>query len=111
MMHPVRRPRRILDQNPEYDGGKERCRKLDLLDRHGVRFASDQQRNLVDRSEAGKQNGIDAPGKQYVAAEPERTPCQPRDKRPQKHALDNVGGDSGRPGDPKRIIVLGKDRP
>ena len=82
-----------------------------MLYRHRVTLTSDQQRNLIDRSEAGKQNSVYAPGKQCVAAEPEWTPCEARDKRPQKHALDNGRRESVRSGDPKRIIVLGEDSP
>src|SRR5262245_40372539 len=105
MMHPMRRPCGILDQNPEYNGAKERCRKPDLLNCHRVTFASDQQRSLVDRCEARKQKGIYAPGNQCVAAEPEWTPCERRDKRPYKEALDKVGRNLVRPRDPERAIV------
>src|SRR5262249_35471993 len=82
MMHPMWRPRRILNQNPKHNDGKERSRKPNLLDCHRVALASDQQRSLVDRYQARKQNGIYTPGTQCVAAEPEWTPCERRDKRP-----------------------------
>ena len=40
MMQPLRRPCRILDQDPQHDGGKQRSRHFDLPDRHRVAFAS-----------------------------------------------------------------------
>src|SRR5262249_4675754 len=56
MMQPARGPRRILNQNPEHGSGEQRGRGFDLLDRHRVAFASYQQRKLVHRNEARKQN-------------------------------------------------------
>src|SRR5262249_32274836 len=87
MMQPAWGPRRILNQNPEHDSGKQRGRGFDLLDRHGMAFASYQQRELVDCNEARKQNSINPPREHSMAATPKWTPRQPGDERPHEDAL------------------------
>ena len=103
-MQPVRGPCRILDENPQHDRGKECSRNLDLPDRHWVAFTSYQQRNLVDRNEARKQNSINPPSEQDIAAEPKWTPCQPGDERPQQRVLHDgaFGREAIRPRKPGR---------
>jgi hypothetical protein len=59
-----------------------------------VRFSSDQQREFIDRNQAGEQNGINPPSEQDAATEPKWTPCQPSDECPQQYAL-GAGGAFG----------------
>ena len=80
---------RVLEQDPEHDGGKQRDRGLDLPDRHRVASASDQQRELVNRNKARKKNRINSPGEWDIAAEPKWTPSQPADQCPQQYPVHN----------------------
>src|SRR5262249_10263806 len=89
MMQPARGPRRILNQNPEHGSGEQRGRGFDLLDRHRVAFASYQQRKLVHRNEARKQNSINPPSEHSMAAKPKWTPGQAGDECPHEEAVDD----------------------
>src|SRR5262245_30942261 len=87
MMQPSSGPGRILDQNPQHYGSKERSGSSDLLDRHRVAFASYEQRELVDDNQAGEQNRIHPPSEEFIATEPKWTPRQACYEHPQQNPV------------------------
>ena len=65
-----RRPGRVLDDDPEHDGGKQRCRDPNFLDTHRMAFALHDNRDLIDHDQPAKQHRIDAPSEVIVATIP-----------------------------------------
>src|SRR5262249_26417017 len=74
MMQPSSGPGRILDQNPQHHGSKERSGSFDLLDRNRMPFPSYDHRNLVHDNQPGDQTPIHPPSEAFIATEPKWTP-------------------------------------
>src|SRR6266700_6557655 len=89
-------PGGVLNKDPGKNREEQSGGYFQRLDTQLAVLTSDEQRDLVEQSEPGKQDRVHTPSQQNIAAEPKRAPCQPADEQPQERPVDKSAPDRSR---------------